>query len=104
MMVRFLTTSAFVFVFVVSIFAVSDAALARKPRVVCDGPYQIGGRILDFSFTNICEDIYLARVARDYGVRVSGWKIHNNRNLKVEICQFIGFDIRLNYVCAGLTQ
>ncbi|MGD9785220.1 MAG: hypothetical protein AB7E80_05630 [Hyphomicrobiaceae bacterium] len=63
----------------------------------CDGPYQItsAGRIA----TPYCEDNYLARVAREYGSRVSNAEIRNNPNRKAETCLFMGHDTRVSHIC-----
>ena len=77
------------------LFAVSTAEAAIR----CDGPYQ---KIRGYSdiLTPYCEDSYLAKVARTYGVRVSANTIRHNPNRKLEVCQFMGFDPRVFEICS----
>lgn len=77
----------------------STEAIAGKYKLKCKGPYQIvqGQQIA----TPPCEEQYLAKVARTYGVKVSVKQIRNNPHKKIELCQFIGHDIRLVGICDG---
>jgi len=78
----------------------SAAVLLAGPAaaIECDGRYQIvqGQRLS----TPYCEDGYLAKVARQYGSRVSAGGIRNNPNLKAETCRFMGHDTRVSDICA----
>jgi len=79
----------------VGLFLLATPAAA----IDCKGPYQIvqGQQIA----TPYCEDNYLARVAREYGVRVSDREIRQNPNKKQEVCMFMGFDPRVSQICEG---
>jgi hypothetical protein len=73
-----------------------DASAAIR----CQGPNQIiNGEPLA---TPYCADAYLAVVARQYGVAVSGAEIRSNYNRKRRVCELIGNDIRVSSICAGL--
>ena len=67
--------------------------------IYCDGPYQIvdGAPIA----TPYCEDNYLARVARSYGMRVSSRAVRWNPSVKAEACRLVGHDNRVSTICAG---
>jgi hypothetical protein len=77
------------------LFATTPAASAAG--IVCRESYQLvrGTQIA----TPYCADNYLARVAREYGVRVSNAEIRNNPNRKSEVCRLIGHDIRVSDNC-----
>lgn len=66
-------------------------------RIRCNKDYQIvqGNEI----FTPYCADNYLAKVAREYGIRVSNSQIRNNPNKKAEVCRLIRHDIRVQDNC-----
>ena len=51
--------------------------------------------------TPFCEDLYLASVAREYGARLHPFALLDNPNKKVRICDFIGFDHRVQSLCTG---
>lgn len=76
--------------------AIATAAPADA-RIRCNGAYQIvaGEEIA----TPYCQDEYLARVARGYGIRVSGRTIRYNPNRKEEVCRAIGHDPRIYDIC-----
>jgi hypothetical protein len=71
---------------------------AAQARVVCDGEFQVssGSAIA----TPLCQDRYLAEVARGYGMRVSATDVRNP-GVKQEVCQFIGYDNRVYTMCSG---
>ncbi|MEO1542703.1 MAG: hypothetical protein AAFR75_01575 [Pseudomonadota bacterium] len=71
-----------------------------QAKIRCNGPYQIVKGHGEIS-TPYCGDNYLAKVARDFGVRVAARTIRNNPNKKEEVCRLVGFDIRVQDVCAG---
>ena len=74
--------------------SVADAAIR------CNGPYQVirgQGEIA----TPFCEDNYLARVARGYGMNVSNRTIRQNPHKKQEACHLVGHDTRVADICAG---
>jgi hypothetical protein len=68
-------------------------------RISCDGDFQITqyGRIA----TPYCEEDLIAKVANNYGWRVSAAEVHDNPLTKVYLCQTIGYDWRLQGACAG---
>ena len=49
--------------------------------------------------TPYCQDELVARVAREYGMKVSAAAIRNNPNLKRNVCQFVGQDNRVHIAC-----
>jgi len=74
------------------------ATLQAHARINCSGAYQVvrgQGQIA----TPYCEDQYLARVARGYGMRVSGAAIRRNPSRKEEVCRLIGHDGRVTSIC-----
>lgn len=76
-------------------------ASTAQAKIRCNGPYQIVRGVGEIG-TPYCEDNYLAKVAREFGVRVSARTIRNNPNRKEEVCRLVGYDIRVQDVCAGL--
>ena len=92
MTVRMAKLAAFA---VALMFAVSVQAQAR---IKCSGSYQVirgHGQIA----TPYCEDQYLARVARGYGIRVSASAIRQNPSRKEEVCRVVGHDGRVASIC-----
>ena len=76
----------------------SVAAFDVQARIKCNGPYQVvrgHGELV----TPYCQDEYLARVARSYGVRVAASEIRRSTSRKERICQFIGHDTRIYDIC-----
>lgn len=51
--------------------------------------------------TPYCEEENIARVARSYGMKVTGAQVRNDPLKKVYLCQTIGGDTRLKGSCAG---
>lgn len=80
--------------------AAALAMIALAPAnagIVCKDDYQkVGGSYISTPF---CRDNYLARVARQYGVKVSNIAIRENPNLKKEVCRLVGRDIRVQGAC-----
>jgi hypothetical protein len=73
--------------------------VAAHARIVCDGSYQIiHGQP---HATPYCQDENLARVARSYGMQVSGAMMRNSPSAKARVCRFIGQDIRVREACHG---
>ncbi len=70
---------------------------SAEARIKCHNGYQIvqGNQLA----TPYCQDKLLARVARQYGTKVSAREIRNNPNLKRNICVLIGRDIRVQENC-----
>jgi len=83
-------------------FAVAGLALSAaraQAGIQCDGPYHIvRGQAIAAPY---CEDNYLASVARQYGMRVSGRTIRASFSTKERVCRFIGHDNRVSQICAG---
>lgn len=80
----------------VTVFAPTGA----EAKIRCNGAYQVikgSGEIA----TPYCGDNYLAKVARQFGMRVSAKAIRNNPSKKEEVCRLVGHDIRVQDVCAG---
>jgi hypothetical protein len=76
----------------------SGLSTSSQARILCNGAYQVvrgAGEIA----TPFCEDQYLAKVARRYGVRVSGSQIRRSPNRKEEVCRMIGHDSRVYDIC-----
>jgi hypothetical protein len=49
--------------------------------------------------TPYCQDELVAQVAREHGMKVSASAIRSNPNLKRNVCQFFGRDIRIYQAC-----
>lgn len=65
----------------------------------CVGPYQVvQGREIA---TPYCQDAYLARIAREYGMRVSADAVRHSPSVKSEVCRVVGRDNRAQTACAG---
>lgn len=86
-----------------ALFAVAAAAAltalvpAAHAGIVCKGEFQyVNGSYIS---TPYCRDKYLARVAREYGSKVSDAAIRDNPNLKSEICRLVGRDNRVRSNC-----
>ncbi len=72
-------------------------AAPSEAAIVCKDDYQyVAGHYIS---TPYCRDNYLARVARQYGSRVSDAAIRNNPNLKRDVCRLVGRDIRVRENC-----
>lgn len=82
-------------------FAIAGLAFANPAdaAIRCEGPWQVvsGQRIS----TPYCGDTYLARVARDYGMRVSARAVRNSTSVKQEVCRLVGHDNRARDACIG---
>jgi hypothetical protein len=66
--------------------------------IECDGNFQVqkdGSRIA----TPYCQDGYLAVVAHEYGMRVSGETIRRDYGEKDRVCRLIGEDNRVRDTC-----
>jgi hypothetical protein len=75
------------------------AAAPADARILCDGNYQIiNGQP---HATPYCQDENLAKVARSYGLRVSGSAMRNSPGEKQRVCAFLGSDIRVREACHG---
>jgi len=64
----------------------------------CDGNYQdVNGQPVS---TLYCREMNLAHVARQFGWRVSADEIRYSESKKAQVCRAIGFDNRVQEVCA----
>lgn len=80
--------------------AMLSVAGPAEARVVCKKGYRVlNGQLLG---TPYCQDVYLAEVAREFGSRVPAREILNNPNKKREVCNFIGWDIRVKHICEAI--
>lgn len=77
----------------VGVAAVSESVHAIECR---EGYQVVGGQLLS---TPYCQDGYLARVARQYGSRVTAAQIRNNPHTKADVCRFMGHDSRVSHIC-----
>lgn len=67
-------------------------------RIKCrNGSQLVAGNWIS---TPYCEDLRVAEVAAEYGMRVSAKAIRNNPNVKKDVCRLIGHDIRVDMACA----
>lgn len=71
---------------------------AAKIQCSADGFQRVQGAWLS---TPYCQDNLVAKVARQYGIRVSDAEVRNNPNRKSEVCRFIGRDIRVRDACGS---
>lgn len=81
----------------VAMAGLADPAAAR---IICKDGYQlVNGSLIA---TPYCQDALVGSVAREYGVKVSDSEVMNNPNLKRNVCQFVGRDIRLATACVDV--
>jgi hypothetical protein len=83
-----------------ALLALGIAALSAPAHAIeCDGNFQIqkSGNLIA---TPYCQDQYLAEVAQEYGMRVSGTEIRNNYSLKSKACRLVGYDNRVRDTCS----
>jgi hypothetical protein len=66
--------------------------------IVCDGNFQIVNGLP--VGTPYCREMTLARVARSYGWHVTDQAVHYSESTKAQVCRAIGFDNRVQEVCA----
>ena len=74
-------------------------AAPSAARIKCKGPWQIINGSPHAS--PYCGDNYLARVARGYGMRVTGRQLRRSIAIKDEVCQLVGHDNRVSDICTG---
>jgi hypothetical protein len=73
------------------------AALPAEAKIVCvNGNQIVNGQPL---VTPYCQDALVAKVAREHGMKVSDAAVMSNPNLKRNVCQFVGRDIRISQAC-----
>jgi hypothetical protein len=75
------------------------AASPAQARIECRGNFQVSkyGMIA----TPYCQEENIARVARSYGMNVTGAEVRNDALKKVYLCQIIGNDTRLKGACGA---
>ncbi len=89
----------FVMVLMVGLMILVAGSLAVEARIVCDGPFQVVKGHGSLA-TPYCEDEFLARVARQYGLRVKGSAVRANPHVKLDVCRLVGSDIRVSHICS----
>jgi hypothetical protein len=85
----------------IGLMALLSAALVgpANARIACQGEFQVTQ--FGLVATPYCGEEEIARVANNYGWRVSPAEAHNNPLTKVYICQTIGYDWRIQSPCVG---
>ena len=80
--------------------AVASAPAARSASAIeCEGNFQVqknGNRIA----TPYCQDGYLAIVAREYGMKISGKDIRQDYGERQRACRLVGEDNRVRDACS----
>jgi hypothetical protein len=77
--------------------AILTAAAPAEARIVCvNGNQIVNGEPI---VTPYCQDALVAQVAQEHGMKVSAAAVRANPNLKRNVCQFVGRDIRINQAC-----
>ena len=77
--------------------AMSGLVCSPSSAVECNKGFQkMGGEWIG---TLLCQEEYMAEVAREHGMKVSAAEIRNSGNLRREVCQTIGSDIRVQPYC-----
>jgi hypothetical protein len=84
---------------VVTALLALTAASPAEARIECRGNFQVSkyGLIA----TPYCEEENIARVARSYGMNVTGAEVRRDALKKVYLCQTIGGDSRLKGACGA---
>jgi hypothetical protein len=82
--------------FVIALMAATGGTTQAAIR--CNGAYQVNS--LGEFRSPYCEDGYLASVARNFGMRVTGDQIRNSTSVKADVCRTIGFDSRIFDICS----
>jgi hypothetical protein len=77
----------------------SAGASPAAAGIECRGNFQVSKYGL--ISTPYCEEENIARVARSYGMKVTGAQVRKDPLKKVYLCQTIGGDSRLKGSCAG---
>ena len=84
---------------VVAVFALA-AALPAVAKIECQGNFQVTEKY-GLIATPYCEEENIARVARSYGIKVTGAEVRKDALKKVYLCQTIGDDSRLKGACGA---
>jgi hypothetical protein len=77
--------------------AVGSPAAAK---IECQGNFQVSEKY-GLIATPYCEEENIARVARSYGIKVTGAEVRRDALKKVYLCQTIGDDTRLKGACGA---
>jgi len=85
--------------FAVTALLALAAASPAAARIECRGNFQVTK--FGLISTPYCEEEQIARVARSYGMNVSGAEVRNDALTKVYLCQIIGDDTRLKGSCGA---
>ncbi len=73
------------------------ASLPATAAIKCvSGNQIVNGSLIA---TPYCQDALVAQVAQERGMKVSAAEVRNNPNLKRNVCQFVGRDIRIYTAC-----
>lgn len=76
---------------------VAIGAAPAEAKIRCHEGFQnVSGAQLA---TPYCQDLYVAQVARTYGIKVSDEAVRNNPSVKRNVCQMIGRDNRVHIAC-----
>ena len=80
-----------------SIATLSWLALAgqAESRPRCDGPYSLDGSLR----ARYCKSEYLAKVAADHGLQVTGQQLREHLSIFESTCQLVKSDIRVDAIC-----
>lgn len=85
----------------VAIALIAGGLIAQaEAKIVCHKTVQKSSG--QWIVTPYCQDQYLAKVARDYGIRVSAETVRQNPNRKQHICRLVGQDIRVRDICRSV--
>jgi len=92
---RYIVTSA-MFTAVIAASGLSWTSDASA-RIACKGRFQVvKGNLIA---TPYCEDMLLAKVAREFGMRVSFRQLRSSHSTKSSACRFVGHDNRVSDLC-----
>jgi hypothetical protein len=82
-----------------AVVLMAATASPADARIECQGNFQATkyGMIA----TPYCQEENIARVARSYGMKVTGAQVRNDPLKKVYLCQVIGGDSRLKGACGA---
>jgi len=85
-----------------SLLALSVAALTwlalagqAQTRPRCDGPFSLDGSLR----ARYCGSEYLAKVAAEYGVHVTGQQLRDHFSVFLTTCRRVDSDIRVDLIC-----
>lgn len=82
------------------LLAVCIAAVSAPAHAIeCEGNFQVqkSGNLIATPF---CQDEYLAEVAQEHGMDVSGRQIRRSYSMKGKACRLVGYDNRVRDTCS----